>query len=105
MKTTRMMWLTLLCMMIVLALCPMAMAQESVVIAVPIADDLQGEHGSAYEAAGYKVTFAYENDDPAIEKVEVFSQASMQFLDPIEVGNYIITGQTAAKTYSAYEYE
>lgn len=68
-------------------------------------EDLSGEYANAYEAAGYEVTFTYQDDDPAIEKVELFSQSGFQFFKQLEVGNYIITGVNQANIYSAYEFE
>lgn len=68
-------------------------------------ESLSGEYGKAYEAAGYEVTFYYHDEDPAIEKVELFSQSGFQFFKTLEVGNYIITGVNQANIYSAYEYE
>lgn len=104
MNINRIAKLLMLCLALVLLACP-ALAQDSVSFEAPTAADLEGEYGAAYAAAGNKVTFRYASEDPAIQKVEVFSQASMQFLKPMEVGNYIITAKTSAKTYSAYEYE
>lgn len=68
-------------------------------------EQLNGIYGEAYKAAGYEVTFIYEDADEAIEKVELFSQSGFQFYKEIEVGNYMITGANQAHIYSAYEYE
>ena len=35
-------------------------------------EQLNGIYGEAYKAAGYEVTFIYEDADEAIEKVELF---------------------------------
>lgn len=74
-------------------------------VGAPSEENLSGVYGSAYESAGYQVTFTYQSEDPDIEKVELFSQSGFQFFKELEVGNFIVTGSNQAQIYSAYEYE
>lgn len=101
-----------------------------VVVTVPTEEDLAGEYGSAYAAAGYKATFTVDVsqldfgngntvdiDDP---EFEVYVGGTIQFYDPAEVkiyasaeepeytgkdGTDVSTVDPSTNVYTAYEYQ
>lgn len=90
---------------------------SGVTITPPTEEDLNGEYGEAYAAAGYKVTFVYEDTEGTADRVYIYG--TLAFYNSEEIVTYsakddptydgpdgadMSTIDKMANIYTAYEY-